>query len=188
MTSRRALSSLLLALLLGLGLGHGPASANGNNGQSAPVSSPNGSEAKPAPASPTLSDLGRSLRNYFTEDELALLFEYMKDSVIAAFKGEEVFLPPDLAFKLEILVARMKKEGGHYMDNLVRQLEKDLERNLKEKLKEKLAPPDTSRTPYMPPEPPVTVPNFFPPYVTVPVYPAYPVFPSPYPPPQPSDP
>jgi hypothetical protein len=110
-------------------------------------------------ASPSLSDLGRSLRSYFTEEELELLFQYMRDSVIAAFKGEEVALPPDLAFKLEILLVRMKKEGGHYMDNLIRQLEKDLERNLKEKLKEKLAPPDVSASTYtLPPLPAVAAP------------------------------
>jgi hypothetical protein len=118
------------ALILAAGLGFPALAAEG-------VAAP---DAATPSASPTLSDLGRSLRSYFTEEELDLLFEYMRDSVIAAFKGEEVTLPPDLSFKLEILLVRMKKEGGHYMDNLIKQLEKDLERNLKEKLKEKLAP------------------------------------------------
>ena len=182
---RRALANLLLALTLVLGCGL--ASANAKNGTAVPGQpAPANGAAPPAPPAPTLSDLGRSLRSYFTEDELGVLFEYMKDSVIAAFKGEEVFLPPDLAFKLEILVARMKKEGGHYMDNLVRQLEKDLERNLKEKLKEKLAPPDTSIMPYQPPPPPVLIPYFFPPNLTLPVFPAYPL--APYPPAPPADP
>jgi hypothetical protein len=99
-----------------------------------------------APPSPTLSDLGRSLRNYFTEDELSLLFQYMKESVIASFKDEEVSLPPDLSFKLEILLVRMKKESGHYMDNLINQLEKDLKNSLKEKLK----PPPIKEQPYIP--------------------------------------
>ena len=140
-----ALLGLLLAVL-GLAA---PALAQ------APGKAPAGNAA----ASPTLSDLGRSLRSYFTEEELELLFQYMRDSVIAAFKGEEVALPPDLAFKLEILLVRMKKEGGHYMDNLIRQLEKDLERNLKEKLKEKLAPPDVSASTYtLPPLPAVAAP------------------------------
>ncbi len=98
------------------------------------------------PPSPTLSDLGRSLRSYFTEEELSLLFQYMKESVMASFKGEEVFLPPDLSFKLEILLVRMKKESGHYMDNLIDQLEKDL----KTSLKEKLTPPPIKEQPYNP--------------------------------------
>lgn len=100
----------------------------------APVAPPSTTPSSNEPSGPTLSDLGRSLRNYFTQDELDLLFDYMKESVVAAFKGEEVYLPPDLAFKLEVLMARMKKEGVHYMDNLMRQLESDLKRSLKEKL------------------------------------------------------
>lgn len=170
--SRLALPALLLALASGPLL-----AANGNG---APMPVPPG-PAVAAPPAPTLADLGSSLRSYFTEEELDILFQYMRDSVIAAFKGEEVFLPPDLSFKLEILLVRMKKEGGHYMDNLIRQLEKDLERNLKEKLKEKLAPPDTSASPYAPPQPPVFVPFFFPPAMSAPTYPAYPVFTFPLP-------
>lgn len=136
-----------------------PAATPALNGKAAPTAPPaaipkaappveNGKAA--APPSPTLSDLGRSLRNYFTEEELSLLFQYMKESVIASFKDEEVNLPPDLSFKLEILLVRMKKEGGHYMDNLINQLEKDLKNSLKEKLKEKLTPPPIKEQPYNP--------------------------------------
>lgn len=85
-----------------------------------------------------MSDLGKSLRNTFTEEEIDLLFQYMKDSVIAAFKGEDVILPPDLAFKLEVVLARMKRESAVYMEKLIMQLEEDLKRSLKEKL---AAPP-----------------------------------------------
>ncbi|MCP5278393.1 MAG: hypothetical protein H6935_08520 [Thiobacillus sp.] len=121
-----------------------------------PPGSPTATATVPQPeaatpvAGPSLSDLGKSLRNYFTEDELDLLFEYMKESVVAAFRGEEVYLPPDLAFKLEILLVRMQKEGGMYMDNLIQQLERDLKRSLKEKL----APPQPTppaELPYMEP-------------------------------------
>ncbi len=118
---------------------------NGNPVESK-LDTPDESAKAVAPAAPTLSDLGRSLRNYFTEDELSLLFQYMKESVIASFKGEEVSLPPDIAFKLEILLVRLKKEGGHYMDNLINQLEKDL----KNSLKEKLTPPPPKDQPYNP--------------------------------------
>jgi hypothetical protein len=112
-----------------------------------PGATPQAEQQKPAtPPSPTLSDLGRSLRNYFTEEELSLLFQYMKESVMASFKDEEVSLPPDLSFKLEILLVRMKKESGHYMDNLIDQMEKDL----KHKLKEKLTPPPIKDQPYVP--------------------------------------
>jgi hypothetical protein len=112
-----------------------------------PTPAPEATTSKPVtPPSPTLSDLGRSLRTYFTEEELDLLFQYMKESVIASFKGEEVNLPPDLSFKLEILLVRMQKEGSHYMDNLMQQMEKDL----KHKLKEKLVPPPVKEVPYNP--------------------------------------
>jgi hypothetical protein len=120
----------------------------------APATPPQPAEATAPGAGPTLSDLGKSLRNYFTADELDLLFEYMKESVVAAFKGEEVFLPPDLVFKLEVLLVRLQKEGGRYMDNLIKQLERDLKRSLKEKL----APPGAA--PNAPtPAPPQTTPS-----------------------------
>ncbi len=102
------------------------------------------------PPAPTLSDLGRSLRNYFTEDELDLLFQYMKESVISSFKDEEVNLPPDLSFKLEILLVRMKRESDHYMDNLIKQLEQDLKKSLKKRLKDALTPPPIKEQPYNP--------------------------------------
>jgi hypothetical protein len=168
--ARRCLLALILAL---------PAVGQAADSGLAPA---DGAAASSAPAAPTLSDLGRSLRNYFTEDELKLLFEYMRDSVIASFKGEEVSLPPDLAFKLEVLLVRLKKEGGHYMDNLIRQLEKDLERNLKEKL----APPAPAGQPvYTPPAPPASVPLFTPPVYQPPAYqpPPMPVFSWPFLPP-----
>jgi hypothetical protein len=181
--------STVLGLLLALSLGvaYAAPAASAGNGSSAPAPSgstapANGAPQATTPPSPTLSDLGRSLRSYFSDEDLDILFQYMRDSVIAAFKGEEVFLPPDLSFKLEILLVRMKREGGHYMDNLIDQLEKDLERNLKEKLKEKLAPPDTSTSTYIPPQPPAYLPFFFPPAVTAPSYPAYPIFTYPSPP------
>ncbi len=169
--------STTLGLLLALILGTAPV-ARADEAPAADAAPP-----AATPPSPTLSDLGRSLRSYFSEEELDLLFQYMRDSVIAAFKGEEVTLPPDLSFKLEILLVRMKKEGGHYMDNLIKQLEKDLERNLKEKLK----PPDTSTSTYTPPQPPAFVPpafvppspqpspqpGYYPPFFMVPAYPQY---------------
>jgi len=106
--------------------------------------------AATAPAAPTLSDLGRSLRNYFTEEELDLLFQYMKESVISSFKDEEVNLPPDLSFKLEILLVRMKRESDHYMDNLIKQLEQDLKNSLQKRLKDALTPPPIKEQPYNP--------------------------------------
>lgn len=125
--------------------------------QAAPIapSTAAAADAEKPPAGPTLSDLGKSLRSYFTEDELDLLFEYMKESVLASFKGEEVSLPPDIAFKLEILLVRLQKQSGQYMDNLIKQLERDLKRSLKEKL----TPPGAQPPPPLPQTTPASGPG-----------------------------
>lgn len=148
-------SRLLLLLATLLACFSLPAAAQTANGSVPPAAeqmTPRIEEPAKAsvPAPPTLSDLGRSLRNYFTEDELELLFQYMKESVIASFKGEEVNLPPDLSFKLEILLVRLKKESDHYMDNLIKQMEEDLKNSLKQKLQETLTPPPIKEQPYNP--------------------------------------
>jgi hypothetical protein len=111
-------------------------------------------EVQPAPAAKeetpetksserSLADLGESLRSFFTDEEVDMLVEYMKESVMASFKGEEVYLPPDLAFKLEVLLVRLQKEGGLYMDNLIKKMERDLANSLKPKPKAKPAPATT---------------------------------------------
>lgn len=97
----------------------------------APAQPPIQPPAQPPRFGDTLDSLGRSLGTYFTPEEQALLMEYFKESIFAAFKGEEVFLPPDLAFKLEVLMRRMQRMGGMYLDNLVKQMEADLRRSLR---------------------------------------------------------
>ena len=105
------------------------------SGNAAPKeAAPPDAAAKDSPAPPTLSDLGQSVRSYFSEDEKKLIYDYLRDSAVAAFKGEEAMpMGPELAFKLEVLLGRMKKEGGAYMDTLSKQLEQDL--------KKRMAPP-----------------------------------------------
>mgnify|MGYP001004922988 CR=1 FL=1 len=109
-------------------------------------------EQKADAPSPSLSDLGRSFKNALSEEETSLLIEYMRDSVLAAFNDEEVTLPPDLAFKLEVLQQRLKKESNYYLDNFLKQLEADIKRSLKEKME---VPP---AKPYTPPPVPLLVP------------------------------
>lgn len=122
----------------------------------AEATAPQADATAPRPQERSLADMGRSLRNYFTDEEMDLLLQYMKESVVAAFKGEEVALPPDLAFKLEVLLVRLRKEGGMYMDNLAKQLERDLKRALQEKLVPPPAAPQDlpPTTPAMEPAPP----------------------------------
>lgn len=132
--------------------------------QSMPAAEPMPAPTTPVPlqekpeSPPTLSEMGKALQGYFTQDELDLLFDYMKESVVAAFKGEEVNLPPDLAFKLEILLVRLKKEGLYYMDSLLKQLEADLKRNLKEKFATPPLPADP-RQEDLPPTTPAAMPG-----------------------------
>ncbi len=117
------------------------------------IAVPASADDKPAKsATPSLSDLGHSFKNALTEEETRLLIEYMRDSVLAAFNDEEVSLPPDLAFKLEVLMQRLKKESNYYLDNLMKQLEEDIKRSLKETME--VPPP----VPYVPPELPQLLP------------------------------
>lgn len=107
-----------------------------------PSAAPPSAEAQPA--GPSIADLGQALRNYFTEEETTVLYQFMKDSLVASLKGDEAdALPPDLAFKMEVLIARMKREGGAYMERLSQEMEADL--------KKRTAPPPP--TEYVPSRP-----------------------------------
>ena len=134
-------TAVLLAALASLAVLPAPAAAQ------SPAQAPDKASARP-----TMADIGHAFKSALTEEETRLLLEYMRDSVLAAFKDEEVTLPPDLAFKLEVLMQRLKKEGNFYLDNLVKQLEADIKRSLKEKMEPK--PP----VPYEPPPVPLLVP------------------------------
>lgn len=124
--ARRALAATLLAGLAGLAGWQAASWA-----QDAPRTEP------PPPAAEQSMDLdavARRLRNYFTEEELHTLFDYLRDASIAALqgKGEEVLMPPDLAFKMAILQERMMREGQYQMQLMMKQLERDIDRALKD--------------------------------------------------------
>jgi hypothetical protein len=90
-------------------------------------------EAQANAQAPDLTAMIRSFGQFFSEEEIDLLYDYLRDTTLAALKGdEEVLLPPDLAFKLEVLQQRMKKEGAFYFQNLIRQMERDLDRALQD--------------------------------------------------------
>ncbi len=98
--------------------------------------------------SPSLAELGHSFKNALTEEETRLVIGYMRDSVMAAFNDEEITLPADLAFKLQVLQQRLKKESNFYLDNFLTQLEQDIKRSLKEKMEP--SPPVPYTTPELP--------------------------------------
>lgn len=87
-----------------------------------------------AEAAVDLDAVAKRLRNYFTEEELHTLFDYLRDVSIAGLQGksDEVLLPPDLAFKMAILQERMMREGQYQMQLMMKQLERDIDQALKD--------------------------------------------------------
>lgn len=118
-------------------------------------------QAEPPTASVDLDAVARRLQNYFTEEELRTLFDYMRDMTIAALqgKGDEVLLPPDLAFKMAILQERMMREGQFQMQLMMKQLERDIDKAMKDMFTfpPPSAPPaePPTKTETAPPAPPV---------------------------------
>lgn len=130
-----------------------------------PLSPARAGDAPPpaANAQPPAMDLdavAKRLQNYFTEEELRTLFDYMRDVSIAALGGasEEVLLPPDLAFKLAILQERMMREGEYQMQMMLKQLERDIDRALKD-IFLLMAPPAAPTPPKSSAPPPAPVPE-----------------------------
>lgn len=99
-----------------------------------------------------LDAVAKRLQNYFTEEELRTLFDYMRDVSIAALRGagDEVLMPPDLAFKMAILQERMLREGEYQMQLMMKQLERDIDQAMKDLL-QLMAPPPPKPAPAPPP-------------------------------------
>lgn len=89
--------------------------------------------AEPSPASDStatrnLSEILQSMKDYLGPEDTELLINYVRDSTLAALgRAEEPVLSPDLAFKVEILQARIKKEGAWYLQGLQQRLEKEVQ-------------------------------------------------------------
>lgn len=90
----------------------------------------------PPPATPPTSNLNgrnfneilQSMKDYLGPEDTDLLMAYIRDSTLAWLgQGQEPALTPDLAFKVEILQARMKREGAWYLQGLQKRLEEELE-------------------------------------------------------------
>lgn len=95
------------------GNGQLPREGNGASGRAAAV---------PQLPSPSLIGLLGSLTAYLSQDDIELLYIYLRDTAIASLLGrdtEDVYLPPDLAFKMEVLQQRAIKEGNHYLQTVV---------------------------------------------------------------------
>lgn len=69
---------------------------------------------------------------FLSEDEMRMLFDFMRDAIIAAMKGEEASMPPELAFKLAILEQRLIKEGNAAVQGLMLLLQQEIDKALKQ--------------------------------------------------------
>jgi hypothetical protein len=121
----------LPALLLFATLWAGQAAWAQSNGTQAPSPPP----ANPqAPANPPSQGWGLSISNFLSQDEMDMLFEYLRDSFIATMRNdpEGASMPPELAFKLEILKQRMLKEGDAAVRQLMQSMQEDMDRALQE--------------------------------------------------------
>jgi len=123
-----SLKHLLTTLLVSAALMTGPACAAGpTNGNPPPQGGQNG---QPAPA----PGLGLPFSNFLSDDEMGMLFDYLRDSFIATMRNdpEGASMPPELAFKLEVMKQRMLKEGDAYVRQLMQSMQQELDRSLKE--------------------------------------------------------
>lgn len=108
----------------------------------------------PAPGAPPtasqtdLSEIVKRLRAFISDEEMALLYDFMSNSAVAALRGGDVEpLPPELEFKLAILRERLYKEGNAAMQGFMQFLHRELDQTLQQ-----------FQLPALPPEPPVAPP------------------------------
>ncbi|MBK6744336.1 MAG: hypothetical protein IPG66_15785 [Hydrogenophilales bacterium] len=112
---------------------------------------PQAPEAPPVAATPDLAEITNRLRSFISDEEMALLYDYMSNSAVAASRGGEVEpLPPELEFKLAILRERLYKEGNAAMEGFMQFLHRELDLTLK-----KFQLPALPFEPPPPPAPPV---------------------------------
>jgi hypothetical protein len=141
------LKFLLAALLLTFLGATLPARAQGN-GAPVPATPP---AEQVAPAKP---GWGLSISNFLSDDEMDMLFDYLRDSFIATMRNdpEGATMAPELAFKLAILRQRLIKEGDAAVQQLMQALQKEMDRAQRE-YNQRQAPPQA------PPQPAPGVPG-----------------------------
>jgi hypothetical protein len=121
---------------------------NGTQAPSPPLPGQPPSTNQPSPAKPATNGWGLSINKFLSDDEMDMLFDYLRDAFIATVRNdpEEASMPPELAFKLAILRQRLIREGDAAVQQLMQALQKEVDRALLEyQLKQ----------PPQPPQPPV---------------------------------
>lgn len=75
---------------------------------------------------------GLPFNAFLSEDELRLLFDYTRDAMIAAMKGERHRMPPELAHALSRAHERLMRQGNAAVRQMMEMLQKELDRALEE--------------------------------------------------------
>lgn len=69
---------------------------------------------------------------FLTEAEMRLMFDSLRDAVIAALRGEPYRMPPELAQTLARVQERLMRQGNAAARQMLEMIRKDLDRALEE--------------------------------------------------------
>jgi len=102
------------------------------------------------------------LSDFLSDDEMGMLFEYLRDAFFASLRGneEEAVMAPELAFKLSILRQRLIREGDAAARQVMLALQKEVERALAEYQRKKSQQEGEVVPPAAPALPQAAVPPF----------------------------
>lgn len=97
------------------------------------------------PPAPPPGGPGLPFNAFLSEEELRLLFDYTRDAMIAAMKGERYRMPPELAHTLARVQERLMRQGNAAVRQMMEMIQKDLDRALEE-MKPPAPAPKAERT------------------------------------------
>ncbi len=83
------------------------------------------------PAQPPIGQ-GLPFNAFLSEGELRLLFDYARDAMIAAMKGERHRMPPELALALARVKERLMRQGNAAVRQMLEMMQKELDRALQD--------------------------------------------------------
>lgn len=88
--------------------------------------------AADAPPQEAPPPVGLPFNAFLSEDEMRLLFDYTRDAMIAAMKGERYRMPPELAHTLARVQERLMRQGNAAVRQMMELLQNELDRALEE--------------------------------------------------------
>lgn len=86
----------------------------------------------PPPSAQTPQSPGLPFSAFLTEAEMRLMFDYLRDAMIAALRGEPYRMPPELAHTLARVQERLMRQGNAAVRQMMEMIQKDLDRALEE--------------------------------------------------------